>query len=1495
MADRNLQTSIKFTADGAQAKSEAKATEQALRGIGGGAQGAARQATAALEDIKSPTIRIDANAAQVQSAANTANAAIGTVETSARASAAAVRGLFVGVATVISGVVGAEATATLAEFDRLNASLKTVTGSLATAGAASTMLRQFATQTPYELGQVTEAFIRLRSLGLDASEKSLRSYGNTAAAMGKPIMQFIEAVADASTGEFERLKEFGIKASAQGKEIAFTFQGVTTKVANDAKSITDYLRGMGETKFASGMADQMDTVGGKLSNLKDQFSGFVDFLGDLGGRDVLKGFFSGITGYIAELQKQLSGMFGTGLTAQINAFETQAASASRVLEQLQNLRAHYLNAGQQTLADMFAPQSEIERRRDELIGMNKALVDLRKQQQALDAQSASLLSQPATPSGAGVGGAGTAKDAMSAIRARYEAQRNDLANLVQELKAQEALEVAEAGESAAAKLEIEQKYLESYSSLKREEIRAAIVASKEELALAKDREAAEPILQKLAMLENDLASSQRVQALEAKKLTVEYAAALPAMDAHVRAYEAAQEQVRDYTAAIREQEQLASSRAQNVQAKVTAGVISETEAREELNQIYSQTASNIAPVLHALQELSEGGANAAKAAIEAETAMLHMTSAVRTPLQQLADQWADVNSQMRNTSADAMRGISDVITQMVTTGKADFSGLLQSLQGQSVQTGINGILGNFIKGYTGATAANVPADGIGPVLPAGNASAGVSGGISQVWKGLTGSGPYSAGSYGNAAYNLSGVATAVLDRFIDPNEPSFGKYTTNQDGQTAQKVFTTITDVLSNIPVLWWLKFAKYDLKLQFDLLHQMMPDKKPNLPAGIFLGPMGAMLFGDIVKSNASFNFQNGQMQPVSAYSQNGGALEVMQGMGQATAAALKKVEAAYGIKTPDFYVNYLNRGDKFRVFSADMQGRTLYEGGSYDIKDETMAREQERLLVALLHREKTLSQFDDRMYQSAVRFGNTMTEIESNRAGVTAIRMFEGEVTELANTLRKQQANFEIHRDTVWRFTDSSNRRDEMGQLKTAWQKRFAEQAAAVETALGQLSGIGESAAVQLAAIDKQIQILRSQDRELQMAAKQSGKRLKYDPLTESDFVTTRETAVANLRNQTLATIYQALGQSLPLSEQIAAVHRQFDAIRRDAPALGIALALVTKAEVAALEALKPFAAQRAQITADIQAVRDGIVGPEGVITRLSADIASGFAGLNMLWDPGLVATEVSRISGLVMQRYQIELQQVQAQIAAAQQLKSVVASLKLSNLSPLTPTERYREAESQYQSLLARAQSGDAGALQQLSGAAQAYLGVARDYDPGTYRVTFNQVSAALESLGQKFSEGDTLLESLQQRTIDVLSRLADWLEGRQTATGMPDSVFVGPQAAPAPTPSFTVPELADFATPAMLGIQTRAGGGLTRGWALVGERGPELVDFAMPGRVYTAGQTRDMLAPGHNAQLLAGLAELLRSLNAGNDITETGLDRLEKAVRYATPRRAPEFSK
>lgn len=167
-----------------------------------------------------------------------------------------------------------------AEFSKLSGALETVTGSTAAADEALTMLKGLMVEVPGSLNELTTSFIKLTALGLDPSEEALISYSNTAAAMGHSLNQMIEAVADAATGEFERLKEFGIKAASEGDRVAFTFQGVTTEIGKNAEEIQDYLLGIGNVQFADAAADQMNTFGGAIDNLQSQFS--LLLIGDKG-------------------------------------------------------------------------------------------------------------------------------------------------------------------------------------------------------------------------------------------------------------------------------------------------------------------------------------------------------------------------------------------------------------------------------------------------------------------------------------------------------------------------------------------------------------------------------------------------------------------------------------------------------------------------------------------------------------------------------------------------------------------------------------------------------------------------------------------------------------------------------------------------------------------------------------------------------------------------------------------------------------------------------------------------------------------------------------------------------------------------------------------------------------------------------------------------------------------------------------------------------------
>lgn len=181
---------------------------------------------------------------------------------------------------------------TTQKFQNLRVQLETATGSAEGAARALDLIRQFAEDTGQPVDEVAQAFVKLKNLGLDPSEKALVSYGNTAAAMGKNLDQLIEAVADATTGEFERLKEFGIKSSVEGDRVKFTFQGMTTEVEKSASAIEGYLQGLGENEFAGALEKKADTLSGSVNQLQNSWDELFQVVSEQGTDELMADAFN---------------------------------------------------------------------------------------------------------------------------------------------------------------------------------------------------------------------------------------------------------------------------------------------------------------------------------------------------------------------------------------------------------------------------------------------------------------------------------------------------------------------------------------------------------------------------------------------------------------------------------------------------------------------------------------------------------------------------------------------------------------------------------------------------------------------------------------------------------------------------------------------------------------------------------------------------------------------------------------------------------------------------------------------------------------------------------------------------------------------------------------------------------------------------------------------------------------------------------------------------
>jgi hypothetical protein len=192
------------------------------------------------------------------------------------------------VGPVIAGIFAAdkivgftkEVIAVTAEFQKLGAILKNTLGSNSAAQGALTRIQEFAAQTPFSVQELTQSFVKLANQGFIPTNAQLRKLGDLASSTGKNFDQLTEAIIDAQTGEFERLKEFGIRASKAGDQVTFTFKGVQTQTKFTNEAIREYLLSLGDLEGVSGsMAAVSGTLGGQISNLGDAWDSLLNTIG----------------------------------------------------------------------------------------------------------------------------------------------------------------------------------------------------------------------------------------------------------------------------------------------------------------------------------------------------------------------------------------------------------------------------------------------------------------------------------------------------------------------------------------------------------------------------------------------------------------------------------------------------------------------------------------------------------------------------------------------------------------------------------------------------------------------------------------------------------------------------------------------------------------------------------------------------------------------------------------------------------------------------------------------------------------------------------------------------------------------------------------------------------------------------------------------------------------------------------------------------------------
>jgi hypothetical protein len=214
---------------------------------------------------------------------------------------------------------------TTAQFQKFEAVLTNTLGSRSEAQKALRAIKEFASTTPFSVAELTESFVKLANQGFKPTADEMRKLGDLAASTGKTFDMLTEAIIDAQTGEFERLKEFGIRAVKEGDKVKFSFKGVETQTNFTSEAIRKYILGLGDLQGVSGsMAAISKTLGGQISNLGDAWDGLLVAVGSQG---------SGIFSTAIDLM----GMLLSGVTDLVKANDSATESWRVQSDMVQNL------------------------------------------------------------------------------------------------------------------------------------------------------------------------------------------------------------------------------------------------------------------------------------------------------------------------------------------------------------------------------------------------------------------------------------------------------------------------------------------------------------------------------------------------------------------------------------------------------------------------------------------------------------------------------------------------------------------------------------------------------------------------------------------------------------------------------------------------------------------------------------------------------------------------------------------------------------------------------------------------------------------------------------------------------------------------------------------------------------------------------------------------------------------------------------------------------
>lgn len=354
-------------------------------------------------EIKADTKQLKKDLQQIQGRLKTTGAAGGAAFGSMAGSLKEVK---VGALAAIAGIVTLGATIsrmanTFMMFEDLKDSLDTVFGSIEAGDVALDRILEFSQKTPFQVETVTQAFIALKSAGIEPTEQMLTTFADTASTstdqlgVFNALIRTVQRSAGGGLGleELNMIADRGIDVFGGLKEelgLSRMELGDFGATAEGAELIVEALINSLNRKFGEAMESKMDNLSTKASNMEIAFKLLTNELMEGGlanelkqASDAMAGLFNTFARFLARSRGEGLGIVLTGDTTQdliliqdeLNRLDERLATLRR---QSPSMRQHGDESTRSRQRDIEVTESlitNLTKKQQELIDSNNGVAD----------------------------------------------------------------------------------------------------------------------------------------------------------------------------------------------------------------------------------------------------------------------------------------------------------------------------------------------------------------------------------------------------------------------------------------------------------------------------------------------------------------------------------------------------------------------------------------------------------------------------------------------------------------------------------------------------------------------------------------------------------------------------------------------------------------------------------------------------------------------------------------------------------------------------------------------------------------------------------------------------------------------------------------------------------------------------------------------------------------------------------------------------------------